>query len=132
LGAEGKWTDDRFRLPGVDPALRVAVEPFAKVLVLDAEVDEARSLEVEVEDDVILDVELDEARFLEVEEEAILEEVELARFCFEIDLILVISSHHDDPIAGRTLRTLSDVHQHTYPPFEVHSIPIPLLPDQRS
>jgi len=88
LGAEGKWTDDRFRLPGVDPALRVTVEPFAIVLVLYAEVDEARSLEVE--DDVILEVEVDEARFFEVEEEATLVEVELARFCFEIDLILVI------------------------------------------
>jgi hypothetical protein len=78
-------------LPGVEPALRVTVEPFAKVLVLEAEVDEARSLEVE-EDVILVEVEVDEARFLEVEDEAILVEVELARFCFEIDLILLISS----------------------------------------
>jgi hypothetical protein len=108
LGAEGKWTEDRFRLPGVDPALSVTVEPFANVLVLEAEVDEARSLEaeedttlevdvdevrsLEVEEDVILvEAEVDEARFLEVEEEAIRVEVEAPRFCFEIDLILPIN-----------------------------------------
>jgi hypothetical protein len=89
LGAEGKWTEDRFRLPGVDPALRVTVEPFANVLVFETEEDEARSLEVE--EDAILEVEVDEARFLEVEEEAILVEVEPPRFCFDIDLILPIS-----------------------------------------
>jgi len=108
----------------------VTVEPFAVVLVFDAEVDEARSLEVE--DDAILGVEVDEARSLEVEEEATLVEVELARFCFEIDLILTISSHYPQPNRGRTLRTPSDAHQHIYPPFQVHSIPIHLLPDQRS
>ena len=110
--------------------MRVTVETLAIVLVIDAEDNEGRSLEVE--DDVILEVEVDEARFFEVEEEAILEEVELARFCFEIDLILAISSHYPQPNRGRTLRTPSDAHQHTYPPFQVHSIPIHLLPDQRS
>jgi len=108
----------------------VTVEPFAVVLVFDADVDEARSLDVE--EDAILEVEEDEARFLEVEEETILEEVELARFCFEIDLILAVSSYHADPNGERTSRTLSDAHQHTYPLFQVHSIPIHLLPNQRS
>jgi hypothetical protein len=94
LGAEGRWTEDRFRFPGVDPAFRVTVEPFAKVPVFEAEVEEARSLELE--EDTTLEVEVDEAIFLEVEEEAILVEVEAPRFCFEIDLILSISPHHAD------------------------------------
>jgi hypothetical protein len=130
LGAEGKWTEDRFRLPGVDPALRVTVDAFANILVFEAEVDEARSLEVE--EDTILEVEVDEARFLEFEEEAILVEVEAPRFCFEIDLILSISQYHADSRRGHTLKTPSDAHQHTYPPFQLHqSTPIPLHPDQR-
>jgi hypothetical protein len=129
LGAEGKWTEDRFRLPGVDPAFRVTVEPFVKVLVFEAEVDEARSLDVE--EDVILEVEVDEARFLEVEEEAILVEVEAPRFCFEIDLILPIS-FPPNSVLRHTWKIPSDGHQHTYPPFQVHLTPIPLHPDQRS
>jgi hypothetical protein len=147
LGAEGRWTEDRFRLPGVDPALRVTVEPFVRVLVFEAEVDEARSLEVEedttlevevdearsldVEEDVILEVEVDEARFLEVEEEAILVEVEPPRFCVDIDLILPVSSSLN-VLKRHTLKTPSDAHQHTYPPFQLHqSTPIPLHPNQR-
>jgi hypothetical protein len=62
LGAEGKWTDDRFRFEGVAPALvvRVTVDAFALALMV-----------------------VEEARFsLEVEE---------ARFSFEIDRILIIS-----------------------------------------
>lgn len=130
MGAEGKWTEDRFRLPGVDPALRVTVEPFAKVLVSEAEVEEARFLEVE--EDATLEVEVDEARFLEVEEEAILVEVEAPRFCFEIDLILSISFPLNS-LTRHTLKTPSDEHQHTYRPFQLHqSTPIPLHPDQRS
>lgn len=106
----------------------MTVEPFAKVL----EVDEARSLEVE-EDVILVEVEVDEARFLEVEDEAILVEVELARFCFEIDLILLIRLHHFiNPSKKHTSRTPSDGHQHTYPPSQVQSIPIPLHPDQKS
>jgi len=116
LGAEGKWTEDRFRLPGVDPALRAMVEAFGKVLGLDAEVDEARSLEVE--EDAILEVEVDEARFLEVEEEAILVEVEAPRFCFEIDLILTISFSLNS-VTKHTWRTPSDAHQHTYRLFQL-------------
>lgn len=111
------------------------MEPFVRVLVSAAEVDEARSLEVEedailevevdgarsleVEEDTILEVEVDEARFLEVEEEAILVEVEAPRFCFEIDLILSISPHYADSGKGHTLKTPSDGHQHTYPPFQL-------------
>jgi hypothetical protein len=146
LGAEGKWTEDRFRLPGVDPALRVTVEPFANVPVFETEVDEAGSFEVEentilevevdearsldVEEDVILEVEVDEARFLEVEEEAILVKVEAPRFCFEIDLILPIS-FPPNLVLRHTLKTPSDGHQHTYPPSQVHLTPIPLHPNQR-
>jgi hypothetical protein len=42
LGAEGRWTEDRFRFPGVDPALRVTVDAFC---VPSAEVEEELSVE---------------------------------------------------------------------------------------